>query len=243
MRRNINVFVLGICLASVYWALVSYRWSEMYHGWPVAGVGADHSIYWHVCNGDYQEWARGQWWYATTFTGPYGWLYKDSLVPVFYILTFAWLPLPIASRLWIACMVLVYSIILVKLLRTEHGWTVALLTLKPFLVTLQAGNIAPLLSLMATTAPGAILAGCIKPFALGFVVLMAVARTLEQKAHRQANTHRCDDIHSNSVADTPTPFAWLDSLGLVSRGGGISRNPMDKVTLRETPKEHTFRQG
>ena len=232
MKGKWNVFILGICLASVYWALVSYRWSESYHGYPVSGVGSDHAIYWHSANGDYETWAQGEWWYAKTLTGPFGWIYQDSLKPVFYVVAFGWLPLPIASRLWTVGMILVYSTILVKLLRTEHGWTMALVTLKPFLLTLQCGNIAPLLSLMATTVPGAILAGCVKPFVLGFVVLMALAGVMAKRHRGKADANGCDGVPCNGVAHTAAPTAWMDTLGVVFHRRNRRRGAVDTVTCK-----------
>ncbi len=199
-----NGIVLGICLSSVYWALWSFPYYEqMRFGEQSAGIFCDYSLYWHVYRGDYNEWIKTRPNYESTLTGPYGKLYKDEVAQVLGVIGFCWLPLPIASRLWMAAMILCYVMILVRLLRTEYGWTVALVTLKPFLIALQMGNVAPLLALVGTTPLGIALGTALKPYVAGLVVLVAIRERLEAQSLGALHPSRHLDLHRDSVADSP----------------------------------------
>jgi hypothetical protein len=94
-----------------------------------------------------------------------GWVYNDLIGYIFY--PFAKLPFDLAFGLW-------YSLCVLAWISIAWRWPLAgIIGAYPILLALQIGQIDPILAWLCLTPIGAILAACVKPYCVLFVVFHA----------------------------------------------------------------------
>jgi hypothetical protein len=54
------------------------------------------------------------------------------------------------------------------------GWIVCMLGMYPFLLSQEFGSLTPILAALCLTFPGALLAGCVKPYLFGIALIHAI---------------------------------------------------------------------
>jgi len=154
-----NGIVFGIVAASVFWHLFFY---DAYAGkLGIPETGSDFRLYADASQGQFHN---GQ--------VIFGYLYNKSLAPIFGLFTL---------RTWYALMLGSYLIVVLLALRIEWGWAVVLITLKPFLMVIDSGNIAPFLVLCCVWPAGVVVATLFKPYCAGFLVLHAAGAYIRQR--------------------------------------------------------------
>lgn len=96
----------------------------------------------------------------------HGWLYPNWTGIFFW--PFTLLPMDAAFAVWYALIVLVW------LWFAGRMPIVAVLAAYPMLLSLELGQVAPMLALLCLSLPGSLLAGCLKPYLFVFSAVHSV---------------------------------------------------------------------
>jgi hypothetical protein len=174
MTRNDAVWLItGCLLATCVWSWTN--WQDIFDSHPgCLPRGLDYKIYAYAALGDTHWFARAYPDYANLIPG---WIYKDWL-------RYFWFPFAVYGKYgmyaWMMFMWGMYLFVAHKAMKEPYGIFVVLITVKPLITLLINGNVSFLLSIMVLTPSGAVLAGLVKPYLLGFVALLAFAGHLER---------------------------------------------------------------
>lgn len=105
-----------------------------------------------------------------------GWFYADWVRYVFYPLTFV--PMDVGFAIWYSILVLTWIA-----LSRQMGAVLTLLSVYPMLLCLELGQITPILAWLCLTPLGGVLAGGVKPYLFGFVLLHIYALSRSQRKY------------------------------------------------------------
>ena len=192
-------FIWGVVLTAVF---LSWGSEKYYTYWAMTSKvngsseqpykGIDFDVYYGHETGTTPENLEGSWFYsklAGLEMSPVGWFRKS-----------------LSYALWTSLMVASYLVLLHKLLEVRDGWVIALLTLKPFTMSIIFGNIQPMLGLLCVSPWGMVLATSFKSYCAGFLVLFAIRRSLARKVwverDSQIDRARYDDLHRHRLGDS-----------------------------------------
>lgn len=103
----------------------------------------------------------------------WGWLYADWVKYVFK--PFTLLPMEWAFGAWYAVLVSCWLYLVYRVRRTfgqsGFAWVLFAFSFYPMLLVLELGQVTPLLAVLCLTPLGTVLAGIIKPYCFGFLLV------------------------------------------------------------------------
>jgi hypothetical protein len=157
MKKSKIIFLLVLSIVCIYYSSKS---SDQIGGWH----GLHFRIYCNAAAGDF-----------TTSYPAYNndtWIYNNKIAWLFK--PFLLVPFETSLRLWEAVLIMCFLVISYRMLAYRFGWMAILVFLKPFIWSLQTGNIYPLLIALSLTPVGALIAGCVKPIFFGIFLMYAM---------------------------------------------------------------------
>ena len=168
-------FIWGVVLTALFLSWGSEKYWTYYAVMSSGGQdqpyrGCDFDVYYGHETGTTPKAVEGMWFYSKLA----GW----EMSPL------VWFSKRTSYIFWTSLMVGAYFLSVHKLLQVQDGWIIALLTLKPFTMSIIFGNIQPMLGLLCLTPLGMVLAVTIKSYCSGFLVLFAIKRCAARKTCR-----------------------------------------------------------
>ena len=151
-------------------------------------LGFDFPLYWRAAMGEFSP----------------GWLYADWTAIFFKPLTI--FPFDLAFEVFYGLTVLSYFLLARKAKSYEN--IVLLLGLYPLLLSLELGQITPILAWLCTTFPGSLIALCFKPYLAPFACFHAY----------RAYTKHCQRTRPLSHSEEAEPHILVDWRGRLLDG-------------------------